>query len=494
MSTAAFTPSEQQAAFFTWVAKGSGSCVLEAVAGAGKTTTLIVALALMSGEVFFGAYNKAIAAEIKERVGRIDAEAKIDVSTMHAAGFRFWRRVAKGVEIDGNKCRAIFRAEYRTDEEHPELRKFESVVLQLVSLGKQRGLGALVRADAEQWRALVDHHDLEAPDDDFNQVVHMAHRVLQLSTERDMEVIDFDDMIYAPLFHKARVWQHDWVLIDEAQDTNATRRALALRMLKPGGRLIAVGDPHQAIYGFTGADSDALDLIARETQAVRLPLTITYRCPKAVVAYAQKWVKHITAADSAPQGSVREGSLVTDLLASARPGDAVLCRFTAPLLTNVYAFIAKGIPAKVEGREIGNGLKALAGRWKVTSLAQLETYLDAYCEKEVAKLLAKEKNAKANALEDKVNCLRVIINRTREADPKATVSDVLLAIDNLFGDDVKGVVRFSTIHKSKGREWSRVVWMDRGPARVRKEWEAAQEANLCYVAATRAKDELIVLR
>jgi DNA helicase II / ATP-dependent DNA helicase PcrA len=494
MTTTTITPSPQQAAFFTWVAEGSGSCVLEAVAGAGKTTTLIGALALMRGDVFFGAYNKAIAEEIKGRVATIDAEAKIDVSTMHAAGFRFWRRVAQGVRIDGNKCRNLFRSHYETDEAHPELRKFESVVLALVSLGKQRGLGALVRADAEQWRALVDHHDLEAPDDDFNRVVHMAHTVLQLSTEQDSEVIDFDDMIYAPLFHKARVWQHDWVLIDEAQDTNATRRALALRMLKPGGRLIAVGDPHQAIYGFTGADSDALDLIARETQAVRLPLTITYRCPKAVVTYAQQWVQHITAADSAPAGSVRQGSIAKDLVASARPGDAVLCRFTAPLLTNVYAFIAKGIPAKVEGREIGAGLKALATRWKATTLAQLTTYLDAYCEREVAKLLEKEKTGKATALEDKVNCLRVIIERTRARDPKAAPADVLTEIDSIFGDDVKGVVRFSTIHKSKGREWPRVVWLDVGPARVRKEWELAQEANLCYVAATRAKDELIVLR
>ena len=59
-----FKPSVQQANFFEWVVKGSGSCVIEAVAGSGKTTTIIEGLKLMKGDVFFGAYNKNIADEI----------------------------------------------------------------------------------------------------------------------------------------------------------------------------------------------------------------------------------------------------------------------------------------------------------------------------------------------------------------------------------------------------------------------------------------------
>ena len=38
------TPSKQQAAFYDFIINGTGSCVLEAVAGAGKTTTLVEAL------------------------------------------------------------------------------------------------------------------------------------------------------------------------------------------------------------------------------------------------------------------------------------------------------------------------------------------------------------------------------------------------------------------------------------------------------------------
>jgi DNA helicase-2/ATP-dependent DNA helicase PcrA len=491
------TPSPQQADFYHWVATGSGSCVLEAVAGAGKSTTLVNALSLMRGDVFFGAYNKAIADELKARV-QPNPAAKIDVGTFHAAGFRFWRRVARDVQIDSNKCRKIFRA---ASEKYADYAPYESCVLQLVSLAKQAGIGILRPNTEAEWAALVDRFDVECPlradgSDGTELAVKLASRTLRESVAQDMQVIDFDDMIYAPLVHNARVWAHDWVLIDEAQDTNATRRALALRMLKRGGRLVAVGDPRQAIYGFTGADSDALDLIAAAVSAVRMPLTVTYRCPKAVVAYAQQWVQHITAADTAPEGEVVVPKPEAKLATLATPGDAVLCRFSAPLIKNVYAFIAAGIPARVEGREIGDGLKALATRWKTDSLTQLSTYLGAYLESECAKLRAKEKESKAVALEDKVECLRVIMARVKDADKKAGVAELLAAITSLFGNEgeARACVTFSTIHKSKGREWNRVVWLQTGPSPwARKQWELVQEENLCYVAATRAKNTLVLV-
>ncbi len=41
------------------------------------------------------------------------------------------------------------------------------------------------------------------------------------------EMIDFDDMILAPLYFKAKFWPKDWILVDESQDTNPARRVLA---------------------------------------------------------------------------------------------------------------------------------------------------------------------------------------------------------------------------------------------------------------------------
>ena len=149
----------------------------------------------------------------------------------------------------------------------------------------------------------------------MDQVIAMSKVVLNKSNQ-NLEIIDYDDMVYLPLQRDLRMLQNDWVLIDEAQDTNPTRRALAKNMLKPGGRLVAVGDPHQAIFGFTGADNDSLNIIEQEFQCARMPLTVTYRCPKAVVQHARNWVSHITAHDSAPEGELLRMDYDADFFAT----------------------------------------------------------------------------------------------------------------------------------------------------------------------------------
>jgi DNA helicase-2/ATP-dependent DNA helicase PcrA len=488
-----FQPSPQQSTFFNWIQNDTGSCVLEAVAGAGKTTTLIKALELMVGTTFFGSFNKKIAEEIRARAPQ---KQGLDIDTMHAAGFRFWKRAAGFVKVEGQKCKNIFRD---ACVRHIEYKPFEASVLKLVSLAKQAAVGVVSNEKLKQtWMDLIEHFDIEVFDeetgtDNTNLIINLARKTLEASIEQDFKIVDFDDMIYAPLVHNVKVFQYDWILIDEAQDTNASRRALALRMLKRGGRLVAVGDRHQAIYGFTGADADSLDLIAASVNAKQLPLTITYRCPKSVVAYSQQWVSHIQAAETAPDGvvSVAESK---DIESLAKIGDAVLCRFNAPLIKYVYKFIAKGIPAKVEGREIGSGLIALAQRWKVKSIPALLDKLEAYVERETNKLRAKEQEAKAAGVEDKANCLRVIIGRVDQMT-STPVQDVVKEINSIFVEDGnQEVVLFSSIHKSKGREWHKVLWLQTGPSGwARKQWEQDQENNLCYVAATRAKHELCLI-
>jgi DNA helicase-2/ATP-dependent DNA helicase PcrA len=484
-------PSFEQKAFYTWILTGTGSCVLEAVAGAGKTTTLIEALKLIQGDVYFGAYNKKIAQEIQDRAQKRDG---IFIGTMHSAGFKAWRRVASRVKTDGNKCRDILRASY---EANPTYAIYEQAVLSLVSYAKQAAVGITCDLkDWSKWQELVAYFDIDTLDQ-TNLVIKLAVKVLERSIEADHVVIDFDDMIYSPLVHKVRFFQHDWVFIDEAQDTNAARRQLALAMLKPNGRLVAVGDRHQAIYGFTGADSDALDLIAKATNAIRLPLTTTYRCPKNVVAHAQQFVKHIQAHESAPEGIVSHIAL-DQLVTAAVPGDAILSRTTAPLIKAVYRFITAGVAAKVEGREIGNGLKKLASRWKVKTYTAMTDKLAIYKEREIAKALAKDQESKVQAIEDMVECLLVLIARCEKLlpiPPNDAVTAVCGEIDKIFGESLGAeVVILSTIHKSKGREWAKVFWFQTGASPYAKlDWERQQEINLMYVATTRAKEELVLV-
>lgn len=490
-----FKPSPQQQEYFNWITQGTGSAVLEAVAGAGKTTTLIRGLELMKGDIFFGAYNKKIADEISAKTQGLGlgASSTLNVSTMHSAGFSIWRRVARNVKVDENKCRTLW-AQVSDPLRDVELTQ---ATLQLVSLAKQAGFGAVKEASTNDWYNLIDHFSVECQERD-DDVITLARKLLKASIAADTEVIDFDDMIYAPLVHKCKpAREYDWVLLDEAQDTNASRRALALLMLKRGGRLVAVGDPHQAIYGFTGADSDALDLISQAVNAIHIPLTVSYRCPKLVTELARTWVNHIQSTDAAPEGTIEKLDSHEQLFTVAKPGDAILCRFNAPIVGLAYSFIAKGVPAKIEGRDIGTNLKALARRWRVKNPTTLIERLDSYQEKETAKLRIRQKESLAVAVEDRVRCLKVLVERVEKLNPdvKDIVQAVCAEIDGLFGDNVgSNVVLLSSVHKSKGREWQRVFWLQTGqPGWIRKEWERQTELNLNYVAVTRAMSELYLV-
>jgi UvrD-like helicase C-terminal domain len=72
------------------------------------------------------------------------------------------------------------------------------------------------------------------------------------------------------------------------------------------GRIIAVGDRNQAIYGFRGAHSASMDEIENRFHARTLPLSVSYRCPQAVVLKAREWVERIEWAEGAEEGYVGE--------------------------------------------------------------------------------------------------------------------------------------------------------------------------------------------
>src|ERR1700685_1080250 len=319
--------SPKQQALFDWVKAGSGSAFLRARAGCGKTTTLVGACALMSGSVAFAAYNKKIATEIQAKLKEAGVgNNAVRAGTFHSFGFSAVRRVYPDVKVDERAKRDLIKLDTRAPED------LEPFAHRLCGLAKQTALGLFGAVEDEsRWWAMVDHHDLTSDLEDPERAsdgVALAKRMLKRGNEVARELIDFDDMIYLPVLHNMRVWENDWVLVDEAQDTNPARRALARKMLRRGGRSVWVGDDRQAIYGFTGADADAMEVIVREFGCAVMPLTVTYRCPKAVVAEANLIVPDIEAHPSAPEGEVRsidEDNLVAEEL-TAR--DAVLCRKT----------------------------------------------------------------------------------------------------------------------------------------------------------------------
>jgi superfamily I DNA/RNA helicase len=521
--------SQKQIDVFHWAVIEKGDLILLARAGCGKTFTLLSLCEILNdgrSYVSVMAFNKAIAVEIKGKLEAAGIPSRfIKAGTVHSFGLMAWRRVAPNVKIDneGKKVPAIIDQMAMVT---PTLAPYASFIRKAVSFAKQAAFGFLSPIqDKTKWFDLVDHFNLEEalPEDDnytLDTLIDVCMKVLIESIKQDFTIVDYDDMILAPLTHNVRMFQVDWVLVDEAQDTNGARRALALKMLKPNtGRLIAVGDDWQAINGFAGADNDSLDQIRDSRKAKVLPLNVTYRCAKLIVAEAQQFVSDIIAADDNKEGIVRTipqfGHEATDnrpqvmglMDETLLPTDGILCRNTKPLIEVAYSLIRNGVACKVEGREIGQGLIALAKRWKLRAsktnpeLVVLQGKLADYLDRERQKLQAKGKEAAIQALEDKVETLQVICQKLL-GENKDQLQDLVDFIDNLFGDtkpenggEVKKVLTLSTVHKAKGREWERVFILGYNkymPSTYAKmDWEVEQERHLQYVAITRAINELV---
>ena len=498
---------EQQQAVIDWVVNGTGSLELLARAGCGKTFTLMkVVDAIVKnnlGDVAVMAYNKKIADELKQKLELSGYDWRTaQAGTVHSFGYATWRKVAPGVKIDNNKVDQII-VELSYGVGGSFFIQNATAIGKLVSLAKQRAIGYLCPLDdIHQWVDIWDHFDI---DDEVlegvsrTEVISAALQVYRTSLNKCRDVIDFDDMILAPLYFHAKFWPKSWILVDESQDTNPARRALALAMLKPRtGRMIFVGDPAQAIYGFTGADSDSMNQLKIATNAKTLPLNVTRRCPKAVVKEAQRLVPDFKAWDGAIEGNVRAIEFKDLTAEPLTANDAILCRNTAPLISIAYMLIGAGRACIVEGREIGTGLIKLARNWKVKDLAALKKKLDDHEERLTAKFSAMGRMDKVERLKDQVDCLRIIIESC-QAKKKNSVDDVVTEITNMFGNTPEGerpkVLTLSTVHKSKGREWERVYIYGRArympSPYAKKDWQMEQETNLEYVAITRALHELI---
>lgn len=492
-----FSPSAYQQAIFDWVKKDvHESAIVEAVAGSGKTTTLLHAIQYMKGNVFLGMFNKQICIEIKAKLANmtLPKQVRVNVSTLHAAGLNALTNAIGKCEIDGYKLNKIFTHMIEYGKVSEEEIAFENSVVKLVSFAKQHGLCINTEADLDHWNHLIEHYSI----DDFSKrdaVINLAKMLLEYSIQGVVKtkIIDFDDMLYMPLKLKAFFQKYDWVLIDEAQDTNHMRREICLKMMHNKSRLIAIGDRHQAIYGFTGADANSLDLIGNAVKTKLFPLHVSYRCPKNVVKEAQRYVSHIQAFDNAEDGLIQTID-ETVLSVHAKVGDAILCRFNAPLVSLIYKFIANGIPAKIEGREIGAGIKTLVKRWKTKTFDALLDKLDNYLLQEQQKLKARNELYKFQAIDDKVSCAKVIINRVIQKGLSGNPADLICnELDNIFGDNSNKskMITLSSIHKSKGLEWHNVFLINTGISPYAKlDWEIGQEYNLLYVAITRAQKTL----
>lgn len=276
-----FTPSDEQSVIFSHIRLAASNITVEACPGSGKTTTVVHSFAhipkdgLVAPSIAYLVFNKRNSDEAKGK-----CPSSVSVSTFHALGRRALVDsgiVRRNVEPDGRKCaKRIFNALDRNDPD-------ASAIIRLVSLLKTQ---CERTPDASVALNLIAAHDLNF--DDRRRAIQLALDTLEWST-KNTSVIDFDDMLYLPVVLDLPFRSWDWLFVDEAQDTNDIQLHILRQSLAHDSRIVAVGDRHQAIYGFRGANFDAMDRITAAFDALTLNLSISYRCSQSVAKEAQKY-------------------------------------------------------------------------------------------------------------------------------------------------------------------------------------------------------------
>lgn len=507
------TWSKEQNDIFAWFEKSpaspipvDGHAVVIARAGCGKTTTILEGVKRAPEKrKFIGAFGNKIARELRVKLlgrdlgfGRAaekaaDAEIEqrfgIKVQTFHSLGCGYVLGRWNGVRIDDSGERAEGLARRVLPKTAPDA--IIKLVARLHSLGREIAPHATQGAElidlAMQFECTPDEEwETEFP---LEALCAYAAEAMRVAASERPAIIDFSDMIFLPVRNGWMRPRFDLVNVDEAQDLTVAQLELALGSLAPGGRICVVGDDRQAIYSFRGADSESLARLGAELRAGGLGLKTTYRCGRAIVDLAAAIVPDFAAAPTNPKGTV--GSLMMDgLLGAVGYGDFILSRSNAPLLPSAMALLRAGRRARVAGRDIGKGLKALVAKLAKgparDSVPAFIARLESWQARELARASKIARAAQRTAKEDFIRDQRNML--VELAEGAVSVGAIGSAIDALFTDDGlgdAGVVTLSSVHKAKGLEANRVFIL----ADTLRD-DNIEEQNIRYVAITRAKREL----
>ena len=262
--TIQLNPQQQTAVQYT-----KGPLLVVAGAGSGKTRVIIEKIVhlvqgrgLPSARVAAITFTNKAAREMKERLGkRLGKEkaAEITVSTFHSLG---WRILREHHALLG----------YRPGISILDETDSQTVIRDLLPEGTSPERVKLARAQVSRWknRALAASEvDTEFASGGEAAILGLYQRYEEHL--RNLNAVDFDDLILQPLRalrdEETRLkWQQQirYLLVDEYQDTNETQYQMLRLLAGPEGRLTAVGDDDQSIYGWRGAQPENLQQLAAD--------------------------------------------------------------------------------------------------------------------------------------------------------------------------------------------------------------------------------------
>jgi DNA helicase II / ATP-dependent DNA helicase PcrA len=456
-------------------ANGTNTVVI-AVAGSGKTSTLIEGFRYIPKRLtsLMLAFGKANADELRER-----APSYVYCATFHSLGFTAIKNsFGSKVALDPHKTTNIITKLLEEQNINKQDRNGFDTIISLeraVSLCKNYLVDTPAKIDD-----LMDDFDIDTVLLEREDYIKNVCQILRRCKE-EKRCIDYNDMIFFPYVFNLPVGQWDRVFIDETQDLSAAQIHMALKACKKGGRILALGDPKQAIFAFRGADNNSVDNVIKRLNAKVLPLSVSYRCAKKIVKLAQEIVPDIQAAPNAKEGKIIHLS-EKGFLEQVRPGDFILSRLNAPLIYHCLALLRMKVPANIKGRDVGAQLNYMIRKSEKKTVGDFLQWLADWKTSEIARL--KEKGRDPILIVDKAACLETLCEGAR------SLSEVSDNIKTLFndGDDGDRVI-LSTSHRAKGLERDRVFMLCKTYRRDMN----PEENNIIYVSWTRAKNELYLV-
>lgn len=365
---------------------------------------------------------------------------------------------------------------------------------------------------------------------------------------------DHDDTLWYSALNNKLVWpSYNVVLVDEVQDFNRCQTIMLQKLKERGARIVAVGDVNQSIFLFRGSDADAFYNVQKVVSdakqgSVEHVIPVNYRCGKAIIKYVNEHthVKNLEAGRDV-EGEVKEGqpyvAAMDEISKEWSDNGNRLARQTAligrtnkPLIDSALMLLRNGVDFKIVGKDLSkelidlvkkvtfdsayrSGIRGVAMKRHNIDIAsfvqEMSDYLSYLHKKWSGKASKHDELQEAELTADSIGHVIGLLAEREYADPilKMKVIDTNSFIEYLRlkfggadedsfeeenkGKDPKSFVTLTSAHRSKGLEFERVYIIDRDnfpSPKAESEEELKQEANILYVALTRARDILNVLQ
>ena len=522
--------------------------LVNALAGSGKSTTACMLSEHSKTSDLYIAFNASVVEEFKKKI----KNPKTKVMTMHSLAYSIMlynveqeskdsgekpkgfgsQRSKRTVSLDNFKPHKILDEEItKRYGRYIEFAKRVFLKDNYVNLYNLCRLTLTDMSSNKDVSRLINDHVLflyygdegySAPD--ISEITSTL-KILDTKSKQQFEtqgVIDFTDMLWIT-FNKLKYdnWEVPyWALYtniycDEVQDFSNIQLNFLKFIKRTKGRYVFIGDFHQAIYNFAGANAQAFNQIPKMFAPVEtFDLPICYRCAKSHLSRVNReYGIPILPCDNAPMGFVKtiDKNKISEY---AKAGDMVISRKNKWIAEVVLDLARNGTPIFIEDKEMVEAIKRQILSSKCTSVGTLEKFLQKVISnynKKLFEIVSKnareggheeehlEAVAEANSKIDNTSFLLEILEGYLENHSSSdSVSKFSNFIDKLLNTTPSpNCVRLCSIHKAKGLEATNVFVLNEAKInydfRNSKE-QNIQEKNLSYIATTRAKEGLYLVK